>query len=47
MILVLSDIYGLEDFIVGVFEVDEDEKYFIKLDWNINNNYCVDFIYSY
>ena len=47
VISALSDTYGLEDSIAGAPEADEDEKYLIKLDWNINNNHRADFTYSY
>jgi len=47
VISALSDTYGLEDSIAGAPDADEDEKYLIKLDWNINNDHRADFTYSY
>ncbi|AXT39284.1 TonB-dependent receptor [Alteromonas sp. BL110] len=47
VITALSETYGLEDSIAGAPDADEDEKFLVKLDWNINNNHRADFTYSY
>ncbi|MFZ8198669.1 TonB-dependent receptor [Alteromonas portus] len=47
VITALSETYGLEDSIAGAPDADEDEKFLVKLDWNINNHHRADFTYSY
>ncbi|WP_105104100.1 TonB-dependent receptor [Microbulbifer pacificus] len=43
---IMRDVYGLEDSIGAAPEPDSDEKFLIKLDWNIGDNHRADFTYS-
>lgn len=44
---ILQNVYGIDDSIGGAPPADSDEKFLLKLDWNINNYHRADFTYSF
>ncbi|MCK7596745.1 TonB-dependent receptor [Microbulbifer sp. CAU 1566] len=43
---IMQDVYGLSDSVGSAPRPDSDEKFLVKVDWNIGDNHRADFTYS-